>query len=205
MARELDRRGARSTLVARDARRLEDLAVPGTRYACDLRSPHTCERAAAAAVRLDVLVNCVGVVAFGAVTELSYETFEEPFRADVFVATLVARAALPVLQRGGAIATSSGGVIAERDLPGMAADGASKAAVRSFDEALVREARRSGIRVLDPRPRHADTGLAGRAIEGPAPKMPAGLSAASVASAICDALEPDAVDLPSGEFSANRQ
>ena len=87
----------------------------------------------------------------------------------------------------------------------MAADGASKAAVRSFDEALVREARRSGIRVLDPRPRHADTRLAGRAIEGTAPKMLAGLSAASVASAICEALEPGAVDLPSGEFAADRQ
>jgi cyclic-di-GMP-binding biofilm dispersal mediator protein len=81
MARELDRRGARLTLVARDARRLEDLAVPGTRYACDLRSPQTCEEAVAAG-RLDVLVNCVGVVAFGSVTELSYETLEELFRTN---------------------------------------------------------------------------------------------------------------------------
>ena len=72
-----------------------------------LRSPQTCERAVAAAGRLDVLVNCVGVVAFGAVTELSYEAFEELFRASVFVATLVARAALPVLQRGGAIVSIS--------------------------------------------------------------------------------------------------
>ena len=69
----------------------------------------------------------------------------------------------------------------------------------------MREARRSGIRVLDARPRHADTGLAGRAIEATAPMMPAGLSAASVASAICDALEPGAVDLPTGGFAAGRQ
>jgi hypothetical protein len=54
-------------------------------------------------------------------------------------------------------------------------------------------------------PPHADTGLAGRAIEGTAPKMPPGLSAVSVASAICDALEPGAVDRPSGEFAAGRQ
>lgn len=113
------------TLVARDARRLEDLVVPGTGSACDLRSSQTCERAAAAAGRFDVLVNCVGVVAFGAVTELSYETFEELFRASVFVATLVTRAAMPVLQRGGAIVSISA-VIAERDLPGMAAYGACK-------------------------------------------------------------------------------
>ena len=151
-----------------------------------------------------MLVNCVGVMAFGAVTELSYETFEELFRANVFVATLVARAALPVLQRGEAIVSISG-VIAERHLPGMAAYGTCKAAVRSSDEALVRKARRSGIRVLDARHPHADTGLAGRAIEGTAPMMPASLSAASVASAICDSLEPGAVDLPSGEFAADRQ
>jgi len=138
MARELARRGATLTLVARNARRLEDLAVPGIRHACDLRSPRACEEAVAAAERLDVLVNCVGVVAFGAVMELSDATLEELFRTNVFVAILLARAALPVLQRGGAIVNISG-VIAERNLPGMAAYGASKAAVRSFDEALARE------------------------------------------------------------------
>ena len=203
IARELDRRGARLTLVARDARRLEDLAVPGTRCACDLRSPQACEETVAAAGRLDVLVNCVGVVAFGAVTDLSVETLDELFRANVLVAILLARASLPVLQRGGAIVNISG-VIAERNLPGMAAYGPSKAAVRSFDEALAREARRSGIRVLDARPPHTETGLAGRAIEGDAPKMPPGLSAASVAGAICDALERGAVDLPSA-FAADRR
>ena len=204
IARELDRRGARLTLVARDAQRLEDLAVPGTRYACDLRSPQACEEAVVVAGRLDVLVNCVGVVAFGAVTDLRSETLEELFRANVFVAVLLARAALPVLGRGGAIVNISG-VIAERNLPGMAAYGASKAAVRSFDEALAREARRSGVRVLDARPPHTETGLAGRAIEGTAPKMPPGLSARNVAGAICDALERGAVDLPSSAFAADRR
>ena len=56
------------------------------------------------------------------------------------------------------------GVIAEQNLPGMAAYGASKAAVASFDEALAREARRAKVRVIDARP-HTETGLADRAIE----------------------------------------
>lgn len=107
-----------------------------------------------------------------------------------------------LLQRGVAVVNISG-VIAERNLPGMAPDGASKAAVRSFDEALARKARRSAIRVLDARPPH--TGLAGRAIEGSAPKMPAGLSAESVAVAICDALERGSTDLPSSDFAADRR
>ncbi len=42
--------------------------------------------------------------------------------------------------------------------------GASKAAVRSFDEALAREARKAGVRVIDARPPHTETGLASRAI-----------------------------------------
>lgn len=205
IARELDRRGAALTLVARDARRLEDLAVPGTRHAADLRSPEACtEAVAAAGGRLDVLVNAVGVVAFGSVTELSYETLHELFVTNVFVAVLLARAALAVLEPGGAIVNIPG-VIAERNLPGMAAYGASKAAVRSFDEALAREARRSGVRVLDARPPHTETGLAGRAIEGSAPKMPPGVSAASVAVAICDALERGGKDLPSSAFAADRR
>ena len=67
------------------------------------------------------------------------------------------------------------GVIAEQGLAGMAAYGASKAAVRSFDEALAREARRRKIRVIDARPPHTETGLATRPIAGQAPRMPVGL------------------------------
>lgn len=54
------------------------------------------------------------------------------------------------------------GVIAEQNRPGMAAYGASKAAVRAFDQALPREARGARIRVLDARPPHTETGLADR-------------------------------------------
>ena len=51
----------------------------------------------------------------------------------------------------------------------------------SFDEALAREARRGKVRVIDARPPHTETGLAGRAIEGQAPRMPEGLSSETVA------------------------
>jgi cyclic-di-GMP-binding biofilm dispersal mediator protein len=100
----------------------------------------------------------------------------------------------------GAIVNLSG-VIAERNLPRMAAYGACKAAVRAFDQALAREARRSRIRVLDARPPHTETGLAGRALQGRAPALPAGLSPAHVATVIYDALERGATDLPSGDFA----
>lgn len=92
------------------------------------------------------------------------------------------------------------GVIAEQNLPGMVAYGASKAAVAAFDQGLTREARRSGVRVLDARPPHTETGLADRPIEGTAPRMPDGLSPARVAQVICDGIASGTTELPSTAF-----
>ena len=147
------------------------------------------------------MVNAVGVVAFGSLDELSVDTMEELFLTNTFVPIMLARAALPVLQPGGAIVNISG-VIAEMNLPGMAAYGASKAAVRSFDQALAREARRRDVRVLDARPPHTETGLAEHPLTGTAPRMPLGLAPEHVARVICDALESGEGDLPSSAFAS---
>jgi len=199
----LAERGDRLTLVARDESCLAALPVDGRPVALDLRSPDACRRAVAAAVQhgggLDVVVDAVGVVAFGPVDELSVDVMEELFLTNTFVPIMLATAALPVIREGGAIVNISG-VIAERNLPGMAAYGASKAAVRSFDEALQREARRRGVRVIDARPPHTETGLAGRAIAGTAPPMPTGLDPVAVARVICDAIDGGVTDLPSSAF-----
>lgn len=200
----LAERGDELTLVARDAARLEALDVVGHKVALDLRKPEACEQAVRAAVassgRLDVVVNAVGVVAFGPLEELSIDTMEELFLTNTFVPIMLARAALPILDEGAVIVNISG-VIAERNLPGMAAYGASKAAVRSFDEALGREARSKQVRVIDARPPHTETGLADRPIAGRTPKMPNGLAPADVARTICDAIDAGATDLPSTSFT----
>ena len=111
------------------------------------------------------------------------------------------QAALPRMNKGSVLVGISG-VIAEQNLPGMAAYGASKAAVRSFNEALSREARRLGIRVIDARPPHTETGLASRAIAGVAPKFPQGLTPISVAQRIVLAIASGEEDLPSTEFNS---
>ncbi|MEM7274076.1 MAG: SDR family NAD(P)-dependent oxidoreductase [Actinomycetota bacterium] len=205
IARALADRGAILTLAARRPDRLESLDVPGTRVALDLRTAEACSTAVAAAVEagggLDIVVNAVGVVAFGPVDELSVDAMEELFLTNVFVPIMLARAALPHLRAGGTICNLSG-VIAEQNLPGMAAYGASKAAVRSFDEALAREARRRKVRVIDARPPHTETGLADRPIEGTAPRMPQGLTPDVVAAVIVEALAGDVTDLPSEAFAA---
>lgn len=203
IAADLARRGATLTLVGRNAARLAALPVDGHRVTLDLRDPAACEAAVLAAVEfaggLDVVVNAVGIVAFGTVDNLTFDTVEDLFMTNTFVPIALAQAALRHMREGGVIVNISG-VIAEQNLPGMAAYGASKAAVRSFDEALAREARRRNVRVIDARPPHTATGLATRAIEGQAPKMPQGLDPVAVAATICDAIAGDATDLPSTVF-----
>jgi short-subunit dehydrogenase len=73
----------------------------------------------------------------------------------------------------------------------MAAYSASKAALTAFDQAMGREARRSGVRVLDLRPPHMETGLAGRPIAGTAPKLATGKDPGEMADRVVEALATD--------------
>ena len=169
----------------------------------DLRSADDAHRAVtethARSGRLDIVVNAVGVVAFGDAVSTSVDTVEELFLTNTFAHIFLCSAALPLMQKGGVIVGISG-VIAEQNLPGMAAYGASKAAVRSFDEAFAREARRVGVRVIDARPPHTETGLASRPLAGTAPRFPQGLDPAAVAARIVDAVVDGTTDLPSSAF-----
>ena len=206
LANELDVRGARVTAVGRSSERLDAVPAAGGRLCVDLRDLAACEAAVELAVDsgggLDVLINAVGVSAFGTATELAPEVMRELLETNVMVPMLLARAALPRMSAGGTIANLSG-IIAEpgRAMAGMAAYAASKAAVRGFDEALAREARRVKVRVLDVRPPHTETGLAQRPIAGQAPALPRGLDPAFVARVICDVLESGARDLGSEAFA----
>jgi cyclic-di-GMP-binding biofilm dispersal mediator protein len=92
-------------------------------------------------------------------------------------------------------------VVAEQPVAGMAAYSASKAAVTAFDAAVARELRRSGIRVLDARPPHTETGLASRPVAGQAPALPRGLEPQAVAQRIVTALLDGERDLPAASFS----
>jgi len=196
-------RGAKLTLVSRDADRLAALRTPGTAVTADLRMPESAaaviDAAVAAHGKVDIVVNATGVVAFGAVEDLDVDVLEELFLTNTFIPFFVAKAALERLEAGGMIVNISG-VISEQNLPGMAAYGASKAALASFSDAFGREARRKKVKVLDARPGHTETGLAGRAIAGEAPAFPQGLDPAHVAKVIVDAIEADTKDLPSSAF-----
>lgn len=203
LAVALGRQGADLTLVSRSEEGLAELPVEGTRIALDLRTPEACAAAVDEAVgrhgRLDVVVNATGVVAFGPVESLSVDALEELLLTNTMLPVLLAQAAWGRISRGGVIVNISG-VIAEKNVAGMAAYGASKAALRAFDEGFAREARRVGVRVLDARPPHTDTELSRHPIEGEAPPLGDGLDPASVAEVICDAIATGARDLPSDAF-----
>ena len=83
----------------------------------------------------------------------------------------------------------------------MAAYSASKAALTAYDAAAGRELRRAGIRLVDARPPHTETGLAERPLAGTAPRLPPGLDPDTVAARVIAALLDDERDLPSTSFS----
>jgi len=196
---ELSRRGSRVITAARTG------TASDTHILADLRSADDAGRVVEETIlrtgRLDIVVNAVGVVAFGDAVSTSVDAVEELFLTNTFAHIFLCTAALPRMAKNGVIVAISG-VIAEQNLPGMAVYGASKAAVRSFDEGFAREARRAGVRVIDARPPHTETGLAGRAIAGSPPKFPQGLDPAVVAVRIVDAIADGTTDLPSAAFAS---
>lgn len=213
ICRHLAGRGARLTLLARDERRLDALAdelrADGAAVAVcagDLRDAADCDRAVQAALdahgRLDAVVGAAGVVAFGPLLELDDDVLDELLATNLVGPLRLARAALAHLAAGGCIANISA-VVAENPVANMAAYSASKAALTSLDVSLGREVRRRRITVLDVRPPHTETGLAGRPIAGDAPALPPGHDPDQVAARIVQAIADGERELPASAFSTS--
>ncbi|MGV8968261.1 MAG: SDR family NAD(P)-dependent oxidoreductase [Cellulomonas sp.] len=209
ISRLLSRAGARLTLLGRDRERLEGLGLGAALVVGDLRQPETAEQAVAAAVaahgRLDGLVVASGVVAFGPVSELADEVLVDLFALNTLAPIRLLRAALPALTDSATAGRAPfvvhlSAIVAEQPAAGMAAYSASKGALTAFDAAAGRELRRAGIRLIDARPPHTETGLAGRPIAGTAPRLAQGLDPNDVAERVLAAVVGDERDLPSGAF-----
>ncbi len=155
---ELVRRGARPALAGRSPSRLAQVAhahpeVPTAVFdAYDLTS---CARAVHGATvalgGLDAVVTVFGTVAFGPAQAVGDEVAEHLVAVNYLAPAAFFRAALGVLAPGSVIAAVTGAV-AERPQPRMADYSASKAALSAWLDAVRREARQAGIRVLDIRP-----------------------------------------------------
>jgi cyclic-di-GMP-binding biofilm dispersal mediator protein len=189
---------------------LQALGIAAELVTGDLRHPETAERATAATVeahgRIDGVVVASGAVAFGPVGDLPDDVLVDLFAINTLAPIRLLRAALPHLT------TSAGegrapfvvhlsAVVAEHPTAGMAGYSASKAALTAYDAAASRELRRAGIRLIDVRPPHTETGLADRPLVGTAPKLQAGLDPEAVAARVVAAIHDDERDVPSAAFA----
>lgn len=206
VASRLHAAGYHLVVAGRDEGRLRAAAPAGsTAVVLDVRDPGAGDALAAAVAdgpgRLDVYVNAAGVVAFGTLDDTDDVVVEELFLTNVVGPLWLLRRLTPLLEASGGVAVQLSAVVAETPLPGMAAYAASKAALSAADAALARELRRRGVRVVDVRPPHTETGLADRPIAGTAPRLPTGLDPDLVAARVVEAVtDGRSKDLPSSGF-----
>ena len=194
--------------VVRAARNPATITGPDA-FVADLRDEAAAASVVTAAVgahgRLDDVVIAAGSVAFGPVGELTDAALRELFDVNTLAPIRLIREAMPHLVESGSagrdpfILTLSG-VVSEAPTAGLAAYSASKSGLAAFTKAASRELRRAGIRIIDARPGHTETGLVNRAIEGTAPAFPTGLDPDAVAQRIVTAIADGEKDLPSTAF-----
>ena len=210
IAERLSQSGALLTLVGRDRDRLNALGLAGHVMATDIRKVGAAQRVMQEAVarhgRVDGLVFAAGAVAFGTIEDTSDDVVIDLFTLNTLAPIRLLHAALPALRVSAAqgrhpFVVNISAVVAEQPQPGMAAYSASKAALAAYDAAAARELRREGIRLIDARPPHTETGLADRPLAGTAPRLPTGLAADAVAQRIVDAIHLGEKDLPSSAFT----
>lgn len=210
VARALSEQGCRLTLVGRDAERVRATGVPGLAVGLDVRKASSATQIVEAAVAeyggVDGIVFAAGAVAFGAVDELPDDVMIDLFTLNALAPVRLLRAALPALRESAAAGREPfvahiSAVVAEQPQAGMAAYSAAKAALAAYDAAAARELRREGIRLVDIRPPHTETGLAQRPLSGTAPRLPQGLAPQQVADRIVAALRDGEKDLPSTAFT----
>lgn len=156
---------------------------------------------------IDGIILASGEVAFGSAAETPAAITERLMRVNFLGQVAVVSGLMAKLEESAAanrspFVVSISGVIAETPMAGLSSYSASKTAMHGYATAATRELRRAGIRWIDARPGHTESGLATRAIFGQAPAFGAGLKTEYVVSRIIRAIAEDEKDLPSSSFVA---
>jgi short-subunit dehydrogenase len=193
IARRMSAAGATLVLTGTDRARLAALDVAGTRIVLDLAAGASGSAAGTIAALagdamggIDAVVIAAGVVAFGPAGQLDAATTARLFAVNAIGPIDLLAGALPLLADSAAegrepFVLTISGVVAESP---------------------TREAKRAGIRLIDARPGHTETGLATRAIAGTAPAFPTGLDPDVVVDRLVAAIIGDERDLPSTAFAS---
>jgi cyclic-di-GMP-binding biofilm dispersal mediator protein len=154
---------------------------------------------------IDGIVFASGLVAFGPVQETPAQVAARLIQVNAIGQIELANRLIPRLATSAAknnepfILTISG-IISENPMAGLAAYSASKAALLAYSKAAAKELKKLGIRWLDARPGHTDSGLANRAIFGTAPNFGNGMAVPAVVTRMVSAISNDETDLPSSSF-----
>ncbi len=152
-------------------------------------------------VALNGIIVAAGVVGFGNAVDVPAAGFDRMMSINATGPIHVLSALAPIVGKSGdGFAVTLSGMIAETPMAGLSAYSASKAALHAFSVAAGREFRRLGVRFIDARPGHTESGLATRALFGEAPNFGAGLTTDAVAARIVAAILNDEKDLPSASF-----
>lgn len=168
------------------------------------------DEAADALGGLDLVVVALGVAGFGEEAETDVVT-EHLLTVNTMAPMAIGRAALRRFpprdgDGGGGTLAMISAILADVPTPGMATYSAGKAGLSAWLTATRGAVRKQGVRVLDIRPPHIETGLADRAVAG---TLPAGITAGSdvdtLVGQVLEALRRDrrtvTFDLRSGEYS----
>lgn len=163
------------------------------------------DEAADALGGLDLVFVAIGVAGFGEESENDVVT-EHLLTVNAQAPMAIGRAALPHLTDSGGTLAMISAILADVPTPGMAAYSASKAALSAWLTATRGGLRKQGVRVLDVRPPHIETGLADRAVAGTVPSgIAAGSDVATLVGQVLEALRSDrrtvTFDLRSGEYA----
>lgn len=154
---------------------------------------------------LDGIVLASGLVAFGQISETPQAIQRKLFEVNALgqinlVSQLVSKLKTSGESGKAPFVVSISGVIAENPMAGLAAYSASKTALLGYANAASKELKKLGIRWLDARPGHTESGLATRAVFGQAPNFGTGLEVTHVVSRIIRGITDDEKDLPSTSF-----
>lgn len=155
--------------------------------------------------QLDGIVLASGLVAFGAIADTPVEVQNQLSQVNAtgpinLVSQLIPKLSASASAGGSPFVVSISGVIAESPMAGLAAYSSSKTAMYGFAVAAAKELKKLGIRWLDARPGHTESGLASRAIFGQAPNFGTGMDVTHVVSRIVRGITDDEKDLPSTSF-----
>jgi NAD(P)-dependent dehydrogenase (short-subunit alcohol dehydrogenase family) len=138
--------------------------IPGVEYlALDLADAASIEACAAAAGRVDVLVNNAGESQSGPLEELPMDAIERLFRTNVFGAVRLTQMLLPGMRaRGYGRIVMVGSMLASFPLAYRSSYVAAKAALRGFASASRREVLRYGVGITTVEPGSVNTGIGTR-------------------------------------------